>query len=71
MKLSKSKYCNAIQCKKMLWLLNNKPEEKGEESDDLLLTCRRSQERELPSPSQLFLQAPYQRGADCRRDADA
>ncbi len=37
MKLSKSKYCNAIQCKKMLWLLNNKPEEKGEESDDLLL----------------------------------
>ena len=37
MKLSKSKYCNAIQCKKMLWLLNNKPEEKGEESNDLIL----------------------------------
>ena len=37
MKLSKSKYCNAIQCKKMLWLLKNKPEEKGEESNDLIL----------------------------------
>lgn len=30
MNLSKSKYCNAIQCKKMLWLEENKPEEKEE-----------------------------------------
>ena len=28
MSLSKSKYCNAIQCKKMLWLDINKPEMK-------------------------------------------
>ena len=28
MSLSKSKYCRAIQCKKMLWLEKNKPEEK-------------------------------------------
>lgn len=27
MNLSKSKYCNAIQCKKMLWMSENKPEE--------------------------------------------
>ena len=31
MNLSKTKYCNAIQCNKMLWLLDNKPEEKEEE----------------------------------------
>ena len=30
MNLSKSKYCNAFQCKKMLWLLKNKPEEAEE-----------------------------------------
>ena len=28
--LSKSKYCRAIQCNKMLWLDRNKPEEKDE-----------------------------------------
>lgn len=28
MNLSKSKYCNGLQCKKMLWLYKNKPEEK-------------------------------------------
>ena len=28
MYLSKSKYCNAVQCKKMLWLNEYKPEEK-------------------------------------------
>lgn len=28
MKLSKSKYCNSVQCNKMLWLNINKPEEK-------------------------------------------
>ena len=28
MKLSKSKYCNGIQCKKMLWLDKNKSEVK-------------------------------------------
>ena len=26
MSLSKSKYCQGIQCNKMLWLLKNKPE---------------------------------------------
>ena len=30
MNLSKSKYCNGIQCKKMLWLDKYKPEEKEE-----------------------------------------
>ena len=30
MNLSKTKYCNAIQCKKMLWLDENKPKEKEE-----------------------------------------
>ena len=30
MNLSKSKYCNGLQCKKMLWLYKNKPEEKEE-----------------------------------------
>lgn len=30
MNLSKSKYCNGLQCKKMLWLYKNKPEEKKE-----------------------------------------
>lgn len=28
--LSKSKYCRAIQCNKMLWLDKNKPEERDE-----------------------------------------
>ena len=27
MNLSKSKYCSAVQCPKMLWLKTNKPEE--------------------------------------------
>ena len=27
MNLSKSKYCSAVQCNKMLWLYKNKPEE--------------------------------------------
>ena len=31
MNLSKTKYCNGIQCNKMLWLLENKPEVKEEE----------------------------------------
>ena len=30
MNLSKSKYCNAVQCNKMLWLYKNKPEEEKE-----------------------------------------
>ena len=30
MNLSKSKYCNGLQCKKMLWLDKYKPEEKEE-----------------------------------------
>ena len=34
MYLSKSKYCNAIQCKKMLWLNKYKPEEKVELNND-------------------------------------
>ena len=36
MNLSKTKYCNGIQCKKMLWLLENKPEVKDEEDLDFL-----------------------------------
>ncbi len=37
MNLSKSKYCNGIQCKKMLWLEKYKPEEKGELSNEAVL----------------------------------
>ena len=35
--LSKSKYCRAIQCNKMLWLEKNKPEEKGEMDNQAVL----------------------------------
>ena len=34
MNLSKSKYCNGLQCKKMLWLYKNKPEEKEEVNNE-------------------------------------
>lgn len=37
MNLSKTRYCNAIQCKKMLWLEDNKPNEKCEVSNDSIL----------------------------------
>ena len=37
MNLSKSKYCRAIQCNKMLWLDKNKPEEKGEIDNQAVL----------------------------------
>ena len=37
MNLSKSKYCNGIQCMKMLWLEKYKPEEKGELSNEAVL----------------------------------
>ena len=37
MHLSKSKYCNAVQCLKMLWLLQNKPEEQTETSNQAVL----------------------------------
>lgn len=37
MSLSKSKYCRALQCKKMLWLDKNKPEEKSELNNDSVL----------------------------------
>ncbi len=37
MNLSKSKYCNAIQCKKMLWLDTFLPAEKGEISNQAIL----------------------------------
>lgn len=37
MYLSKSKYCNAIQCKKMLWLNVYKPEVKEETNNDSVL----------------------------------
>ena len=37
MNLSKSKYCNGIQCKKMLWLYKYKPEERGELDNDSVL----------------------------------
>lgn len=35
--LSKSKYCRAIQCNKMLWLEKNKTEEKGEMDNQAVL----------------------------------
>ena len=38
MNLSKSKYCNGIQCKKMLWLNKYKPEVKEEENNEGVLT---------------------------------
>ncbi len=37
MNLSKSKYCKGIQCKKMLWLEKNKPEEKIEVDNEAIL----------------------------------
>ncbi len=37
MHLSKTKYCNAIQCKKMLWLLENHLEEASELNHDAVL----------------------------------
>lgn len=37
MKLSKSKYCNAFQCMKILWLMEYKPEEKEEIENDSVL----------------------------------
>lgn len=37
MSLSKSTYCNAIQCPKMLWLEKNKPQEKEEISNQSIL----------------------------------
>ena len=37
MNLSKSKYCNAIQCKKMSWLDENKPNVKEETTKDSIL----------------------------------
>ena len=37
MNLSKSKYCNGIQCKKMLWLYKYKPEEKEELNNQVVL----------------------------------
>ncbi len=37
MNLSKSKYCNGMQCKKMLWLLKNKPEEMDQIDNEAVL----------------------------------
>lgn len=37
MNLSKTKYCNAIQCNKMLWLHKNKPEELKETDNNYIL----------------------------------
>ena len=37
MYLSKSKYCQAYQCLKQLWLNENKPEEKEEISNESVL----------------------------------
>ena len=37
MYLSKSKYCNAVQCLKMLWLLQNKPEEQTDTNNQSVL----------------------------------
>ena len=34
MNLSKSKYCQGIQCKKILWLNKYKPEERSELNND-------------------------------------
>ena len=37
MNLSKSRYCRGLQCKKMLWLENNKPEERIDINNDSIL----------------------------------
>ena len=37
MNLSKSSYCRGIQCKKMLWLEKNKPEEQQEQNNERIL----------------------------------
>ena len=36
-RLSKSTYCNGVQCPKMLWLMKNKPEEAVNASNDSVL----------------------------------
>ena len=38
MNLSKSRYCNAFQCKKMLWLYQNKPEVAEEQDNEAVFT---------------------------------
>lgn len=38
--LSKSKYCNAVQCPKMLWLDKNKPEEKDDSNSNESIKAR-------------------------------
>ena len=38
MNLSKSKYCNAFQCMKMLWLYQNKPEEAQDMGNETILS---------------------------------
>jgi hypothetical protein len=37
MSLSKTKYCDGMQCRKLLWLLENKPEEKGKIDNENVL----------------------------------
>ena len=37
MNLSKSRYCRGLQCKKMLWLEQNKPDEKDELNNEQVL----------------------------------
>ena len=37
MNLSKSRYCSGVQCKKILWLEKNKPEEKEEQNNESVL----------------------------------
>ena len=37
MKLSKSKYCSGIQCKKILWLNKNKPDVKADVNNESVL----------------------------------
>ena len=38
MNLSKTKYCNGLQCKKMLWLYQNKPEELEQSNNERILS---------------------------------
>lgn len=37
MNLSKTRYCNGLQCKKMLWMLQNKPEEMEDVGNERIL----------------------------------
>ena len=60
MKLSKSKYCNAFQCMKMLWLMEYKPEEKMEIDNDSILETGKEVGEVAKALFGNYIDIPYQ-----------